>query len=149
MAPKFTMVPSEFFSEEKAGELLSKVVPLEDGEPLLYVNIPEYRSTLIYTGQLPEIYSMLQLMSKITLYNKIVAEIRDGYLYLSIAQGNSLLLANCFKAPDFTTAEYFIFSALKSFQINPEVSTLFLASPVTSAQLISLCSYFKSVEVFQ
>lgn len=149
MAPKFTLVPSEFFSEERAGELLSKVVLLDQGEPLLYVEVPEYRSTLIYSGQMPEIYAMLRLLPGITLYNKILAQIRDGYLYLAIARGDSLLLANCYKAADFTTAEYYIFSALKSLQINPEISTLFLAAQVTHPQMISLCSYFKSVEVLQ
>ena len=40
----------------------------------------------------------------------------DGILYLVIAQGKSLMLCNTYQAPDFTTAEYFIFMAMKELE---------------------------------
>ena len=70
----------------------------------------------------------------------------DGYLYLTIAQGKSLLLCNSFQAPDFTSAEYFIFMVLKKLQLNPEVSTICFRTPLTEDQEMSLYRYFKSVE---
>ena len=70
----------------------------------------------------------------------------DGYLYLVVAQGKSLLLCNSFKAPDFTTAQYFIFLALKKLQLNPEMSTLFFRTPLEEEQEFSLYRYFRSVE---
>ena len=70
----------------------------------------------------------------------------DGYLYLVAAQGKSLLLCNSFQAPDFISAEYFIFLALKKLQLNPEVTTICFRTPLTEDQEMSLYRYFKSVE---
>lgn len=70
----------------------------------------------------------------------------DGRLYLVIAQGRSLLLCNSFQAPDFTTAEYFIFMAMKKLQLNPEVSTICFRTELQEEQEMSLYRYFKNVE---
>ena len=79
-------------------------------------------------------------------YNKVLASYADGYLYLVIAQGKSLLLCNSYPAPDFTTAEYFIFLAMKKLQLNPEVSTIIFRTPLNEDQEMSLYRYFKNVE---
>ena len=85
-------------------------------------------------------------MSGISDYNKIVASYMDGYLYLAIAQGKTLLLCNSFQAPDFTTAEYFIFLAMKKLQLNPEMSSIYFRTPLAEDQEMSLYRYFRSVE---
>ena len=64
-----------------------------------------------------------------------------------MAQGKTLLLANVYKAVDFTTAEYFLFLALKTLQLNPEVSTISWRTPLSSEEEMSLYRYFKAVEV--
>jgi hypothetical protein len=89
---------------------------------------------------------MLKEVSGISEYNRILASYIDGILYLVIAQGKSLMLCNTYQAPDFTTAEYFIFMAMKKFQLNPEISTIFFRTPLNEDQEISLYRYFKSVE---
>ena len=80
-------------------------------------------------------------------YNKIVAAFADGWLYLLIAQGRTLLLCNCFRSPDFTTAEYFIFLAMKRLQLNPEVSSITFITPLQEEEEMSLYRYFRGVEV--
>jgi hypothetical protein len=95
---------------------------------------------------LPELYFILKDLDKCKDYNKILASYRDGYLYLAIAQGKSLLLCNCFKAVDFTTAEYFIFMSLKKLQLNPEVSTICFHTSLSMDEEMSLYRYFSSVE---
>ena len=89
---------------------------------------------------------MLNQLSEIQDYNKILASYMDGHLYLVIAQGKSLLLCNSFQAPDFTTAEYFVFLALKKLQLNPELSSIYFRTPLTEEQEFSLYRYFKNVE---
>ena len=69
----------------------------------------------------------------------------DGYLHLVIAQGKSLRLANVFQAPDFTTAQYFLFLGLKQLQLNPEVSTVAFRTPLSPEARMSLYRYFKGV----
>ena len=95
---------------------------------------------------LPELYWILKSLKDVSEYNKIIASYMDGYLYLAIAQGKSLMLCNSFEAPDFTTALYHIFRAMKRLQLNPEVSPIFFRTPLTEDQVMTLYNYFKSVE---
>ena len=89
---------------------------------------------------------MLSSLDTIADYNKIVASYADGYLYLVIAQGKTLLLCNAYQAQDFTTAEYFLFLALKKLQLNPEMSTVYFRTPLEEEDEITLYRYFKNVE---
>ena len=168
--PKTTLVPSQFYSHEDRRRHLSEVVRLSDSDSVDSVEVPELGAVMVYsnnvgetlskvisetvlttdgrkTKPLPEHYYMLKSLSKITEYNKILASYMDGRLYLVIAQGNSLILCNSFVAPDFTTAEYFIFLAMKKLQLNPEVSTICFRTPLDPDQEMSLYRYFKSVEL--
>lgn len=150
MTPKFTLVPSELFSEDAAREILSEVVPLEKGEPLSFLEIKAYDAVLVYAGKTrPVVYDMIMSLFKLRDYNKILASLKDGYLYLVIAQGNRLVFCNSFPANDFTTAEYYIFMVLKQLQINPEVSTLTFMSEVAGEKMAELYHYFKAAEVLQ
>ena len=90
---------------------------------------------------------MLRFLPSVPEYNKIVAAYMDGYLYLVIAQGRTLLLCNSFHAPDFTTAEYFIFMTLKKLQLNPEISCITFRTPLEPEQEMSLYRYFRNVDV--
>ena len=149
---KCTLVPLAFFNEESAREILSEVAVPDDGELVLSVPVPEYGAVMVYAAPadrsalLPELYYVVGGLSKCQEYNKIVASHKEGRLYLAIAQGGSLLLANSYEAPDFTTAQYFVFLAMRSLQLNPEVSTICFSSPLQPADEMSLYRYFKSVE---
>ena len=98
--------------------------------------------------EMPELYYILRDLQSCPDYNKILMTWRSGALHLAIAQGKTLLLANAYDAPDFTTAEYYIFLAMKSLQLNPEMSSIWFRTPVSGEQELSLYRYFKSVERF-
>lgn len=167
--PKVTLVPELFFREDQARELLSGVAKLSDSDQVSFVNVPQVGAVLVYSnsigealsrmiaqtvctvgGQhaevLPELYYLLQELWAFPEYNKIIASYRDGYLYLCIASGKTLLLCNSFEAMDFTTAEYFIFYSLKKLQLNPELSSIRFRTPLSAEEELSLYRYFKSVE---
>ena len=167
--PKCALVPEQFFIPGKERESLAEVVGLKDGDVVECVPVKAFGSVLLYSnsigeslsplisrvvlkvdGQsspvLPELYWLLESVPLCTEYNRILASYRDGYLHLVISQGKSLLLANVYKAMDFTTAEYFIFLAIKTLQLNPEVSTIRWRTPLTDAEEMSLYRYFASVE---
>ncbi len=141
-----------FFNPTSAGEILAEVVCLKEGACVKWTEVPQYDAVLVYDAgsedvtALPELYYVLRDLPSCPDYNKIVASHRDGYLFLGIAQGGSLLLANVFEAPDFTTAEYYIFLALKQLQLNPEVSTICMRSLVGPEEEMSLYRYFKAVD---
>ena len=168
LTPKVALVPESFFDASTASDSLSEVIALEEGDHVEWVRMPEFGAVLVYSNTigeslsrvmaqtvlptsgepvrvLPEMYYILRSMSSVDEYNKIVASFRDGWLHLAVAQGKSLRLANVFKAPDFTTAQYFIFLALKQLQLNPEISTMCLRTPVDMDSKMSLYRYFKAV----
>ncbi len=150
MKSRFTLVPSEFFSPEAAGDILSKVVPLAEGEPLSFLEISSHDAVFVYAGEhRPVAYDMIVSLFKIGEYNKIIACHADGELFLVVAQGDSLKFCNVFQAGDFTTAQYFIFLTLKSLQLNPQLSTIYFMGAVDPGDLTSMYSYFKNVEVLR
>ena len=146
----FTLVPSNFFDPSLERGTLSEVAVLKEEERVSHVVIPQYDAVLIYTedggsGVYPQIHKILTTLPTIPEYNKILCGIENGVLNLAIAQGKTLLFANSFEAADFATAEYFIFSAMHSLQLNPEVSTICFLTPLDTEQEMSLYRYFKSV----
>ena len=168
LTPKVALIPEPFFNPQEARAALEEVVALSPGDLVEYVQVPSMASYLVYSnsigeslskvlantvlptsGQpvkvLPEMYYLLKELDGLSEYNKIVASWADGFLHLVIAQGKSLSLANTYEAPDFTTAEYFLFLAMKRLQLNPEVSTVCFRTPLTPEAEMSLYRYFKSV----
>ena len=167
--PKCSLVPSAFFSKEKSRELLSQVADLSPEDNVSFIEVPQFGAVMIYsdsTGEslsraiagtvlrkdgrkasvYPELFNLLGELSASMEYNKILASYRDGWLYLVIAQGNNLKLCNSYCAADFTTAEYFLFLAIKKLQLNPEVSTVCFNTPLTADEEMSLYRYFNSVQ---
>lgn len=148
-----TLVPVNFFDPATVRESLAEVAEIADSDKVSYVSIPQYDAVLIYSvsgegnGPLPEIFHILKDLGECPDYNKIVASFKNGVLSLGIAQGAALLLANEYAAPDFTTAQYFIFLALHSLQLNPEVSVIRFREGLSKEEEMSLYRYFKSVEI--
>lgn len=169
LTQKCTLVPEQFFQAETARQMLAEVVQLRDSDQVSYVPVPQFGAVLVFSNSideslsraisqtvfttsgesvpvLPEMYYILQDIQNCKEYNKIVATWRDGYLHLAIAQGKSLQLCNIYKAVDFTTAEYFLFLAMKTLQLNPEVSSITWRMPLSTEEEMSLYRYFKAVE---
>jgi hypothetical protein len=168
LTPKCTLVPESFFRPEEVQTLLSDVVALDPSDDTGYVRLPELGAVLVFSTSigesfsqvlsqtvrttagtkapvLPEMYYLLKALPACEDYNKVVASYRDGWLHLAVAQGRNLQLANVYAAPDFTTAEYFLFLALKRLQLNPEVTTVCFRTPLPAEAELSLYRYFKAV----
>jgi hypothetical protein len=147
----FTLVPEGFFDPAAARDALAEVAPVAESDKVLYRQIPRFGAVLIYNvsggeDTPPEIFDILRELPSCSEYNKLLCSWRDGELSMAVGQGRSLLLANSYKAPDFTTAQYFIFLALKSLQLNPEVTTIRFRHPLSAENEMALYRYFKAVE---
>lgn len=170
LTPKVALVPQHFFNPSTARTALAEVAELRDSDVVDYVELPAFAAVMVFSNSIdeslskvitqtvcdtagnkakvyPELYWLLNKLGDCEEYNKIFASYMDGYLHLVVAQGKSLLLANVYEAVDFTTAEYFIFLAMKNLQLNPEVSTICFRTPLSNEQEMSLYRYFKSVEL--
>ena len=153
---KVALIPSAFFDPASSRELLSQTVKLDKEDKVGYISLPEFSAELVYSlsdaepvsepVEGPVLYQLLKKVPEIKEHNKIVASYAEGLLELVIAQGEKLLLANVFQAADFTTAEYFLFMAVRKLQLNPEVSTVHFMTPLSGEEEMSLYRYFKSVE---
>lgn len=166
-------MPSDFFNKTCARDALTQVACVSEGDTVSWVEVPEYGAFLIWaepacgagesawseiqettgepfeseTRSFPEMYFILKDLQKCPDYNKILCTWAEGYLYLAIAQGRTLLLANTYPAGDFATVQYYIFLALKSLQLNPEISAVCFRSPLSKEDEVSMYRYFKAVEV--
>ena len=147
---RITVVPEAFFVPEKARELLSEVASLGPEDEVKWLPLSSLGAVLVYSpssqDETPELARLLESLKDNPQYNKVHASWKGGYLHLVLAQGKNLLLANVFQAPDFTTAQYFLFLAMKQFQLNPEVTTVYLGTPLGEEDEMSLYRYFKAVE---
>ena len=149
---RITLVPEAFFVPEKARELLSEVASLGAEDEVKWLPLPAQGAVLVYSpspdspDEKPELFRLIESLKDNPQYNKVHASWKGGYLNLVLAQGKNLLLANVFQAPDFTTAQYFLFLAMKEFQLNPEVTTVYVGSPLQEEDEMSLYRYFKAVE---
>ncbi|MBQ7195590.1 MAG: DUF3822 family protein [Bacteroidales bacterium] len=142
-------MPSRFFDVQEPRRILSEVAVLDPLDVVGYVFIERLDAYLVYshaTDGYPQLYYLLSELPHCPEYNKIFAAWEHGCLSLAIASGDKLLLCNTFPAEDFTTAQYFIFSAVKSLQLNPEFSTVCFRTPLGPDEEMSLYRYFKSVE---
>lgn len=143
------MVPARFFDETAPRCFLSEIFELEEDAEVEHKDVPQYDAVLVYEKTevgLPALSRVIDNLDGCAEYNKILADWKAGTLSLAIAQGRNLLLANVFPAKDFITAEYHIFNAMKSLQLNPEISTVCFMERLGEDNELSLYRYFKSVE---
>ena len=147
----FTLVPTQFFEPLRQRAALAEVAQMSEDAIVKHIEIPQYNAVLVYEVDedsiisIPEMANILQKLPDCSEYNKILCSFKEGRLFIAIAQGKTLLLANSYNAPDFTTAEYYIFLTVKSQQLNPELSTICFLTPLAQEEEMSLYRYFKSV----
>ena len=163
LTPSCTLVPAGFFDPSSERESLAAVAKLEEGSSVSHIEVPQYDAVLVYSpdgaetvirenisggdAPVPEMFLVLRDLASCTEYNKILFSWQGDILFIAIAQGRNLLLANCYAAADFTTAQYWIFLAMKSLQLNPEISTICSRLPLSAENEMSLYRYFKAVDV--
>lgn len=143
------MVPARFFDETAPRCFLSEIFVLDEDAEVEHKDVPQYDAVLVYEkteAGLPALSRVIDNLDGCAEYNKILADWKENTLSLAIAQGRNLLLANVFPAKDFITAEYHIFNAMKSLQLNPEISTVCFMERLGEDNELSLYRYFKSVE---
>ena len=115
--PKCGLVPEQFHSPENARAMLAEVASIGEDDVVDFITVPQFAAVLLYSitvggtlsrvitetvlktdgtksRPLPELYYILDHLSDIKDYNKILASYVDDYLYIASAQGKSLLLCN-------------------------------------------------------
>ncbi len=150
---KYTLIPSAFFRSDKAAETLAEFFAPVPSEEVKYTELPHYKAVLVFAvprgareGYMPVAHDLLQMLPLIREHNKVVASFIPGELHIAVAEGDRLLMCNSFEAADFVTAQYFIFAAIKQFQFNPEMTTLYFREKLDVERQETLLEYFHGVE---
>ena len=147
---KFTLIPEAYFSPELATDLLSKVVVLEKNESVKSLELPCYKAVLLYAGMESDarrLADMLEATAALDRYNKVVVHLGAETVEIVVAAGDRLLLCNAYPAGDEVTAQYYLFAALKQFQINPQVTTVHFFGEAGETIKGDLFRHFASVEM--
>ena len=147
---KYTLIPEGYFSQDSAAELLSQVVILEKTDSVKSLELPCYKAVLLYAGDEADarcIADMLAAAAALDRYNKGVVRLGEGRVDIVVAAGDRLLLCNSYPAADAVTAQYFLFAALRQFQINPEVTAVHFFGEADESVKSDLFRHFASVEV--
>lgn len=146
---KYTLIPEGYFSQSAARDLLSKVVILEKTDAVKSLELPCYKAVLLYAGDdaaARELAAMLAATAALGCYNKVVVRLGGEWVDIVVAAGDRLLLCNSYPAADEVTAQYFLFAALRQFQINPEVTTVHFYGEAGETIKGDLFRHFASVE---
>lgn len=147
---KYTLIPEGYFSKDLAEDLLSSVVVLEKSDSVKSLELPCYKAVLLYAGddgRAQLLRAMLEAAAALDRYNKVVVHLDGKVVDIVVAAGERLLLCNTFPAADPVTAQYYLFAALRQFQINPEVTTVHFYGDADDSVKADLFRHFASVEV--
>ena len=147
---KYTLVPEGFFSQADDREVLSRVAILERNDSVRRLELPCYKAVLLYAGDdaaARQLAAQVEAASQLSLYNKVVVHLGDDAVDIVVAEGDRLLLCNSYPASYGVTAQYFLFAALRQFQINPAVTTVHFYGDADDLVKGDLFRYFASVEV--
>jgi len=147
---KYTLIPEGYFSQDAARDLLSKVVILEKAESVKSLELPCYKAVLLYAGDDDAAHGLAEMISaaaSLGCYNKVVVHLGETGVDIVLAAGDRLLLCNTYPAADEVTAQYFLFAALRQFQVNPEVTAVHFYGDAGETIKGDLFRHFASVEV--
>lgn len=143
---KYTIVPEAFFEKDQANTILSQAVQLDENDRVTYQELPEYKAVLVYAGKLPKIAELIKALPNLTDFNRLAAAFDGRIIDIALALGDDLKIANSYTATDETTAEYFILSVLKRFQVNPKVTIINFSGEIPFKLHNDLFRIFKGVE---
>jgi hypothetical protein len=127
-------------------------IDLPEHEAKLIYAIPNSISSRIFKIQkrakyYPTIYDMIQRLPQLQDNNKVLIHFSKGHVHIVAGEGQRLLLANSYKADDFTSAQYYLFLVIKEVMFNPEFTTLQVMGEIDRSRMKSLSKYFKGVKI--
>jgi len=146
---KYTIVPDSFFEKGFENKILSQAVQLDENDKVTYQELPEYKAVLVYavsSGKPFVITGLIRALHKIGEFNKLAVSYDGAIVNVALATGENLKIVNSYPAADEVTAEYFILSVLKRFQVNPKVTVINIFGKVPFKLQNDLFRYFKGVE---
>ncbi len=160
---KHTLIPTSLFQPDQALEVLNQLFQTADLDEVNYSPVDILDATCIYALPAPVSAAVFKHQHKAGFYASVIPLLRyilerkeysralmhftPSHVDLILMQGERLLLCNSYAIDRFSTGMYFLFFALKQWQLNPRSLSLFVSGSLKPAHLKQLCSFFPSVTV--
>ncbi len=147
---KFTLVPKQMAN---AG-YLNGIFDITQNESIGSLELEQYGAVLHFAAEkqdsTPLIYHLLQHLKEIKEHNKLSVSYNkeNGVIFVAAAQGEKLLLANSYKAADFTTALYYITLVAQQVMFNPQLTMVNIYGKIGAGNEDLLNTYYKGIEYF-
>ncbi|NLA15731.1 MAG: DUF3822 family protein [Bacteroidales bacterium] len=160
---RHTLIPSSLFKPQRAIEVLEQLFDVAYLDEVNYATINPLEATCIYALPAPvnamvakhqhkarfyvTVIPLLRFIMEQREYSRALMRYSSTHADLILMQGERLLLCNSYATDRFKTALYFLFFALKQWQLNPKSLNLYITGSFTPAHMKQLCTFFPSVTV--
>jgi len=160
---KHTLIPSSLFQPDQSLEVLNQLFQTADLDEVNYSSVDTLDATCIYALPAPVSAAVFKHQHKAGFYASVIPLLRyimgrseysralmhftPSHVDLVLIQGERLLLCNSYDVDRFSTALYFLFLALKQWQLNPRSLSLYISGLFKPSHIKQLCSFFPSVTV--
>lgn len=145
---KYTLIPDEYYSGQDAAELLSALHDTETST-IYSVKMPAHRAVMVYAlpygekDAYPSVCRMLMLLPTLNTPHKLLVRYISGIVHVALADKDRLLLLNSYPAPDFTTALYHIFLAMREAIFEPDHTIFHWCGDISPLNLNLVSNYFE------
>ncbi|MDR2584879.1 MAG: DUF3822 family protein [Prevotellaceae bacterium] len=162
-APFFTLIPSSSFVPDKAAYILQSMHSINDLDEVYFYPLPQFDAICIYsvpnsiTAPLVKNQPTIRFFSIAPLliqaatplfgHTRVLFHYQYQTLYLTLMRDKELLLCNAYQAPEFTNALYFLFFALRQWQLNPESLRLYINGQISKQNRQLLHNYFPLISI--
>jgi hypothetical protein len=160
---KFTIVPEEINSPEQQKKIMQEQFATASEEIIRCVQLPEHHALLLfsanYAGEngkpsvagedtFPIIYRYIKRVEEMSEYNKAILDFDKAakISYITVNQGDKLIMANSYSTADAASALYFLLESLRQKQINPVQTSVEIYGILSKSELALFKSYLKKAD---
>ncbi len=163
ITPKHTLVPSGLFRSTQAAALLKELFVLDDLDEVNYTELPQIGATCIYAIPAPisamifkyqrkavflaHVIPLFHFLASQKDFSRALLYYTPSFIHLILMQGDKLLLCNAYSIDRFTSALYYVFFALKQWQLNPHSLSLYISGAFKPMHLKQLTQFFPTITV--
>ncbi|MFY9116615.1 MAG: DUF3822 family protein [Bacteroidales bacterium] len=160
---RYTLIPTKLFTPEKAVEVLNQLFNVAYLDEVNYTTVQPLEASFIYALPAPVnamvvkhqhkakfyagVIPLLSFIMEQKEYSRALLHYTPTHVHLILMQGERLLLCNAYAIDRFKTALYFLFFALKQWQLNPKSLSLYITGALKPLHMKQLCTFFPSVTV--
>lgn len=161
---KHTLVPAPMFSPGRILSDLSSLYDLQEYDEVYARPLPFSEAVLLYAlpnavtalrhylngaeyEYLPVIAGLLDRIPALSDHNRVCCACGDRFVHVAASEASCLKLAVSYPASEFSTACYYLFSAVREVLFNPGLTRLYFSGSLSDSRRELLTRYFSDVQL--